>query len=105
MFLDWEKVSFRNDPTFTLVRFATSAHTEEGLVPYELFETLLDTYKKEYPIANFFPMALARLFERQVSDLVWVLWDYSRQKNNKPVEQATSVARRYEEVQKMLEKY
>lgn len=105
IFLDWQSISYRNDPTFTLVRFATSAGPAKGIVPESLLKTLIDVYLEARPIPNFVEMARARLFERQVSDLVWVLWDYSRRGDKRPVEEATSVVSRYNAVKKMLKNY
>jgi hypothetical protein len=47
-----------------------------------------------------------RLFERQVADLVWVVWDYAREKkaaSGKTIEKSTSVKARYERVERMLQ--
>lgn len=79
MFLDWQKVSLRRDPSFTLVRFATTVGTEPGVVPERMFETLVDEYARRFPSSNFYVAARARLMERLTSDLVWVLWEHSRQ--------------------------
>lgn len=105
IFLDWQKVSLRNDPTFTLVRFATSTGKEKGVVSEEMFAMLINAYLEIHPIPNFEWLAQARLIERQVSDLVWVLWDYARRGERRLVEEATSVAQRYEGVKKLLESF
>lgn len=102
LFLDWQKVSYRNDPTFTLVRFMTSADTEPGKVSEEMFDILVRRYLQVNPRPDFREMARARLLERQVSDLVWVLWNYSRKEDKRPIEEATSIVPRYEEVKRKL---
>jgi hypothetical protein len=105
MFLDWEKVSYRNDPTFTLVRFMTSANTTEESVSSSMFGTLVGTYQQYRPVPNFGAMARARLLERQVSDLVWVLWDYARWGDTRPVVEGTSVLSRFEAVREFLDTF
>lgn len=95
IFLDWQKVSYRNDPTYTLVRFATSVG-ENGEVMEAVWETLLQSYLAVQLVPNFRELAWARLLERQTSDLVWVLWDYTRRGDRRQVDDATSVVRRYE---------
>lgn len=105
VFLDWQKVSWRDDPSFTLVRFATSAGDLKGVVSEQTLDTLIEAYLEVHEVRNFSEMARARLLERQVSDLVWVLWDYTRREDTWPVEEATSVVQRYEEAKKLLAKY
>ena len=97
IFLDWQKVSLRSDPTFTLVRFMVSVE-KNGEVSNFLFNTLLSSYLEVNLVKNFFEMAHARLLERQVSDLVWVLWNYTCRQDQRPVEEATNIAARYESV-------
>ena len=105
VFLDWQKISLRNDPSFTLVRFATSVG-EKGVVPERVWETLVNSYLDVRPDAPNFPeLAWVRLLERQTADLVWVLWDYARRGDRRPVEQGTSVVPRYAAVQQMLLQY
>ena len=101
IFLDWQKVSYRNDPTFTLVRFATSVGGK-GEVPKAALDILVKEYLRARAIPNFSELAQARLIERQVSDLVWVLWDYVRRKDKRLVEEGTSVAPRYAAVVDLL---
>lgn len=96
MFLDWQKVSLRNDPTFTLVRFATSVGAK-GNVPEGAWQTLIDAYLAVRSVPNFGELARARLLERQTADLVWTLWDAARRRDPRPVE--PGVARRYAGVQ------
>jgi hypothetical protein len=105
MFLDWQKVSYRNDPTFTLVRFATSAGIHKGVVSETMFNLLVDAYLSVRRVHNFREMARARLLERQISDLVWVLWEYARTGETRPVEQVTSILWRYEGVKALLPTY
>lgn len=101
IFLDWQKVSWRNDPSFTLVRFATSVG-EKGGVPEEIFRALVRAYLGVQSIQNFEYMARMRFLERQVADLVWVLYDYARRGKREPVAQVTSAIPRYHAVQSLL---
>ncbi len=100
MFLDWQKVSLRNDPTFTLVRFATSVG-EKSEVPEQMFDALVGAYLEVRSIVGFRDMARVRLLERQTADLVWVLWDTTRRRDPLPVE----MVQRYAEVRRMLQAY
>lgn len=101
LFLDWQKVSWRNDPSFTLVRFATSVDGE-GWVPEEVFQRLVRTYLDIRPIPNFERIARMRLLERQVADLVWVLYDCARRGGQRSVEEETRVISRYHTAQSLL---
>lgn len=102
MFLDWQRVSYRSDPTFTLVRFMTSVDSEKGTVSPSTFETLAETYQRYRPVSNFAAMARVRLLERQVSDLVWVLLDYARRGDKRTVVEGTSIISRFEAVHELL---
>lgn len=104
IFLDWQKVSYRNDPTFTLVRFATSVG-EKGKVSQYVMDTLINAYLGVCYTLYFEKLAWARLLERQVSDLIWVIWDYARRGDQRPLEEATSVEYRYEEVKELIRRF
>lgn len=104
IFLDWQKVSWRNDPSFTLVRFAISTGAK-GEVPDSVMGVLVRAYLEVNDILDFWTMARVRLLERQVSDLVWVLWDSTRRKDLRPVEEGTSIVPRYVEVRRLLYQY
>lgn len=102
MFLDWEKVSWRDDPSFTLVRFATSAGKEKGKTSPEIFEALIAAYVKVHPVAYFEELARTRLLERQAANTVWVLWDYTRRNDKRRVAEATSVEAHFTELERIL---
>lgn len=104
VFLDWEKISWRNDPTFTLVRFATSTDSS-GSAGQSALDTLVQAYLSVRPIPRFAETARIRFLERQVSDLVWVVWEAIRRKDQRPIEQASSVVRRYSAVRTLLSNY
>ena len=99
LFLDWQKVSLRNDPTFTLVRFATSVGAK-GNVPEGTWQTLIEAYLAVRSVPNFGELAGVRLLERQTADLVWTLWDAARRRDLSQVE--ADMAPRYATVGKML---
>src|SRR3989344_9648979 len=103
VFLDWQKVSLRNDPTFTLVRFMTSAGEEPGVVSEKMFNTLVEAYLSVNKVRDFYQIAFARLLERLMSDLVWVLWDYTRSsKSSRLAEAVPSLQGRYDEMRRIL---
>lgn len=104
IFLDWDKVSWRNDPSFTLVRFATSLR-KNGTVTEDETKILLSSYLAVSSIGSLPLLFHFRYLERLVSDLVWVLWDYTRRGGTKPLEDATNIAERYEYVKKLVQTY
>lgn len=103
IFLDWQKVSF-GDPAFTLARFLTSIG-KDGEILEKDRELMLNVYLKERPVPNFAQLFNQRIFERQVADLVWVLWHYVKEQRSEPVTSATSVVARYRQVEKTLQEY
>jgi len=105
IFLDWEKVSF-GDPAYTLARFLTSVTPEKGTeIPVDYKKIMIKAYLEEREVPDFEKLIEQRLFERQVADLVWVLWDYVRSGKTGPVEEESSVVVRYQTVQKLLNNY
>ncbi len=103
IFLDWQKASF-GDPAFTLARFLTSIELT-GEVVDEVKNIMLQAYLKKREVPGFVGLLKQRLFERQVADLVWVVWNYVKERkaaSGLTLEKATSVQARYERVEKML---
>ncbi len=103
IFLDWQKVS-HGDPAFTLARFLTSIG-KAGEVSSADKEIMVQAYLKERNVPDFAQLVDQRLFERQIADLIWVVWHYVKEKRTDPIEQATSVLPRYERVKKLIEQY
>ncbi len=114
VFLDWQKVSY-GDPSFTLARFLTSIG-KKGEIPDGAKELMIEAYTQtaayhnllnSHPklAVNFEKLVDQRLFERQIADLIWVVWDYTKQVKTEPVEEATSVVARYQRVIEMLRQY
>jgi len=102
VFLDWQKVSY-GDPSFTLARFLVAMGKKKGQEVSKVNKTImLEAYLKQRNVPNFEKLLNARIFERQVSDLVWVLWHYVKSKKRKSVEKATSIVVRYEMIRKKL---
>jgi len=109
IFLDWQKISY-GDPSFTLARFLTSVG-EKGKIPSQAKKTMVQAYtnspyyfrvvKQTPQVPDFVQLVDQRLFERQIADLVWVLWNYIKEKKTDPVEKTTSV--RYQAVKKLIE--
>ena len=106
MFLDWESVSWRQDPAFTAARFLVSTATAGQKIPQEYKEAFISTYLAERPIPRFAEFLEIRLFEREVADLVWVLWNYVRQGvAGRSVSRATGIEKRYQAVLQLLGQY
>ncbi len=103
IFLDWQKVSY-GDPSFTLARFLTSVG-KTGEISSADKEVMVQAYLEEREVSEFAKLVDQRLFERSVADLVWVLWNYVKERRTEPVEQATSVVPRYQMVKKLIEQY
>lgn len=106
VFLDWDKVSSRNDPSFTLVRFATSLR-KDGVVEEDVAKVLMNAYLRTYYCFGLPWLFHMRYLERTVSDLVWVLWNYARQVDivYPKLEQATNIAERFEHVRDLIRTY
>lgn len=102
VFLDWQKISLRNDPSFTLVRFMTSVESAGDVSP-EVWDTLINAYCSVRYVPDFADLACLRLLERETADLVWVLWDHARRGDPRPVEEGTSVAKRYRTVRSLVD--
>jgi len=103
IFLDWQKVSY-GDPAFTLARFLTSLG-KAGEVSFSDKTLMVRAYLEKKEVPQFAKLVDQRLFERSVADLVWVLWDYIKERRTEPVEEATNVVARYKEVKKLIEQY
>lgn len=106
VFLDaWEKVSFRRDPCFTLVRFLTSTGAKGEIVPAHVGIAVEEYLRITFPMyssVQFQQLVRVRILERLVADLIWVVWDHVRRKDRSSVTGATSVLERYESAQKLL---
>ena len=114
LFLDWEKVSYRDDYTFTLVRFATSIDEEKGEISELMMDSLIDYYLSVCPdtLPHFRELAWARLLERQFSDLVWVAYIYAKKIKDArkrgltakvlPVSAVANIATRYRHLKSLL---
>ncbi|GEM_PF-2944538 len=115
VFLDWQKVSY-GDPSFTLARFLTSAG-KDGEIPTGAKELMVESYIQTPHFrqiaddhcrklkGHFRKLVDQRLFERQIADLIWVVWHYVEKGGSEAVEGATSVSVRYARVLKLLEQY
>lgn len=99
-FLNWENVS-KGDPSYTLAIFLAS-HIER---PYfqDMKQELINLYLKKKPIPEFKELVEQRLVEREISNMIWVVWAYVKRDDKKPIEKATGVKARYERMLKILE--
>lgn len=102
MFLNWEAVSY-GDPSYTLAVFLASISNRAD------FEVIKDIMVRSYlelkQILGFLRLVNQRLEEREVSNLIWVLWNYANKGETKSVEEATSAPRRLERVREILASY
>lgn len=98
-FLNWEQVS-RGDPSYMLAVFLA------GFVDQEYFSeakgVFIEHYLAQRPIPEFRELVEQRIAEREISNLIWVLWAYAERKDTRLVEEATDIERRYERVKEIL---
>jgi aminoglycoside phosphotransferase (APT) family kinase protein len=77
-FLVWEQVSF-GDPSFSLAVFLR--HFAEADDFENIKRNAISAYKSRHNVAHFEKLLNARLIERDVSNLFWSLWHFSKQEN------------------------
>ena len=85
VFLDWDKVSYRKNPVFTLARFASSLYPY-GRIPAEVFLRLVRVFSEAFGGYDLWPMrhmAACMLLERLCADLVYGPWDFARNPANR----------------------
>lgn len=85
VFLDWDKVSYRKNPVFTFARFASSLYPY-GRIPAEPYLRLIGVFSEAfegYDSDRMRHMAACLLLERVCADLVYVLWDFARNPENR----------------------
>lgn len=104
IFLDWQKASY-GDPAFTLARFLTSIKEKGERISSSDKEIMLKAYLEKRQVPEFEKLLDQRLFERQVADMLWVIWHYVKSNKTGPVEQESSISARYQTVQTLLEQY
>ena len=104
IFLDWQKVSY-GDSAFTLARFLTSIKEKGEGISSSDKEIALKAYLEKKQVPEFEKLLDQRLFERQVADMIWVVWHYVKSNRTGSVEQETNVDTRYQAVQGLLEQY
>jgi hypothetical protein len=99
--LDLDKASLRQDPTFALVHFLASWFTRHGDVdPLAALQLAIGAYRRGGADRGFEAMAVRRLIEREVSEVVWLAWDgLTGPRREFP---AFAVRRRREFIQRLL---
>lgn len=100
-FLNWEKNGF-GDPSFSLAVFLASIQKHSNFP--QIKECMVAEYLKEKPVPEFSELVDQRLDEREISNLLWVLWAYARKEDARPVEE-TGVERRFERARNILLHY
>ncbi len=100
-FLNWEKNAF-GDPSFSLAVFLASIQKHPDFP--QIKERMIAEYLKEKPVSEFSELVDQRLKEREVSNLLWVLWAYAKKEDARPVED-TGVEWRFEQTRNILLRY
>lgn len=72
-FIDWQKVSF-DDPTFMVALFARRFGSIWKEDDPTFAAKVLHEYRAKKQVPNFSELFHARLLERAVSDMIWVVW-------------------------------
>jgi len=98
-FVNWEQIG-RGDPGYTLAVFLASLSDRPDFE--RIKKRMLSAYLKENPVPEFEALVEARLSERAVSNLIWVLWNHARAHDKRSPEKATSVTARFAAVETML---
>ncbi len=101
-FLNWEQISY-GDPSYTLAVFFASISSRPDFI--EIKEMLIKEYLKFNPLPEFTELIEQRLKEREISNLIWVLWTYVDRKDTRPVEKITNVAERMRSIENILNQY
>ena len=94
-FINWEKVGI-GDPCFTLAVFLASLCERADFLAVR--EEMTRQYLAANPVSGFTELLRQRLVEREISNLIWVLWNYARSGDSRPVDEAVGAERRYRRV-------
>ncbi len=98
-FLNWEQVSY-GDPAYTLSVFLASISRHQDFE--RIKDKMIKAYLEKNPVADFRALIEQRLSEREVSNLIWILWAYVQKNDTRSVEKATDVLERFKRVRKIL---
>ncbi len=101
-FINWEKVS-DGDPSYTLAVFLASLARRADFE--EIKAVAVRQYLKRNQIPEFAELVRQRLAEREVSNLVWVVWAYTQQSERGKPLRYTNINRRFSRVEKLLRDY
>lgn len=91
-FINWEKTGI-GDPCFTLAVFLASIRDRADFPAVQ--EEMIRQYLAANPMPGFAELLANRLVEREVSNLIWVLWNYARSGDSRPADEAVDAERRY----------
>lgn len=97
-FLNWEQVTY-GDPAYTLAVFLGSFAGRRDF--REIRDAMVKAYLDLNPIPEFLELLDQRIKEREVSNLVWVLWAYAARRDARPV-RAIGIEERFERVSGFL---
>lgn len=101
-FMNWEKVS-DGDPSYTLAVFLASF---AGRADFEEIKAVaIRQYLKHNQIPEFAELVRQRLAEREISNLIWVVWAYTQQPKEKRPLRYTGANQRFYKVEKLLRDY
>lgn len=97
-FLNWEEISC-GDPSYSLAVFLSSISRHPKFILWK--DRLAETYLRENFVPEFRELLWQRLCERQISNLIWVVWAHIKKGGEKPQIPA-SIAIRFRAAETML---
>ncbi len=100
-FLNWEKNGF-GDPSFSLAVFLASIQKRSNFP--RIKERMIAEYLKKKDVPEFSELVGQRLKEREVSNLLWVLWTYANRGDTRPIG-GSGVEERFKRVENILRHY
>ncbi|MDP3785107.1 MAG: phosphotransferase [bacterium] len=83
IFIDWQKVSL-GDPSFMPAVFALAIEKKSPMPKNEFFRWFAGEYNKSVKIKNFEKLFKLRILEREVANMLWVVWEALKLGNKPP---------------------
>lgn len=86
LFIDWQKVS-TGDPAFMLAVFALAFEKRIGDDRDKFFNEIISVYEKKSGVKNLKKLFWLRILEREVANMIWVVWATLKQGKKLPFSQ------------------
>jgi len=102
IFIDWQKVSL-GDPSFMIALFARHFGHIWSTNQDEFIKKSIESYKSKKQIENLEKLFYARILERTVSDMIWIVWEKVKKGLSKEIGKIEE-NKYYLEAKKIIEK-